>query len=250
MVEEVLNRLREYGLNRYEGAVYLSLLEIGEADAKEIAARSGVPLQRIYNVLEDLEGKGLVKATGGKPKRFLPVEPQEALENLIRRAEIECLIRVARLRELKEELLKMLPRKGINSPFTTEIIRGEENIRARVAQMLKGAQREVKIAGEKPLFRLGCKGALRRLIPPRVRLRVIGRFDSECKREIEAVGGQYRERDSWCNYLLIADDRKLLNVYRTPKGWEALYTEELSFIKPFAVAFEVNWNGNRGEGSK
>ena len=116
----------------------------------------------------------------------------------------------------------MLPHKGINSPFSTEIIRGEENIRALVARMLKGAHREVKISGEKPLFRLGCKGALRKLIPSGVRLRVIGRFDTECKKEIEAVGGQYRERDSWCNYLLIVDDKKLLNVYRTAQGWEAL----------------------------
>ena len=239
---EILDLLREYGLNRYEASVYLTLLRLGKGEAKEIARHSGVPLQRVYNVLEGLEKKGIVKTLGGKPKLFGAVEPEEALDNLISNVERECTLRLTRLKNLKGELLKILPRRGVRVEGKTEILTGIEAIRGKVAQMLRSARREIKIAGEKPLFRLGCKGFLRELVPEGVSLKVIGKFAEECKREIEAVGGEYRERESWCNYLLIVDGEKLLNVYSSGGGWEALYTENGSFIKPFSVAFDVEWN--------
>lgn len=243
--EEIINLLREYGLNRYEASVYLTLLELGEGQAKGIASNAGVPLQRIYGVLESLERKGIVKTLGGKPKIYAPVEPNRALENLIKLVENGCFLRIAKLKNLKEELLKNLPQTGLKGrKEKTEILVGLEAIKERAGKMLREAKREIKIAGEKPLFRLGCQGALAQLIPKGVALKVIGRFADNCKREIEAVGGEYRERNTWCNYLLIVDNKKLLNVYQTSKGWEALYTEEKSFIKPFSVAFDVQWKEN------
>ena len=55
-----LEDLEMVGLSAYESKVYLSLLTLQLATAKEIIEESSVPSGRVYEVLRSLEGKGLI----------------------------------------------------------------------------------------------------------------------------------------------------------------------------------------------
>ena len=52
--------LKLLGLNNSEVKVYLTLLELNQALASEIAKKSGIPRASIYDVLRRLEDEGLV----------------------------------------------------------------------------------------------------------------------------------------------------------------------------------------------
>jgi uroporphyrinogen decarboxylase len=72
------------GLNRYEAAVYVTLVKSPRMTASQVAARSHVPRQRVYDILGDLSRKGLVAQQPGKQRCFAPVDPAVALPNLQR----------------------------------------------------------------------------------------------------------------------------------------------------------------------
>ena len=75
--------LEMVGLSAYESKVYLSLLTLQLATAKEIIEESSVPSGRVYEVLSSLEGKGLIERQDSFPKKFLVLDPKTAIGNLM-----------------------------------------------------------------------------------------------------------------------------------------------------------------------
>lgn len=76
--------LRELGLSEYEARVYRSLLRTGPTTAKQLSNASGVPMGRIYDVLNDLAAAELVRSQqAGRPKQYAAVEPRTALSRLL-----------------------------------------------------------------------------------------------------------------------------------------------------------------------
>lgn len=84
--------LRDLGLSEYEARVYRSLLDTGPTTAKELSRVSDVPMGRIYDVLNNIQTYNLIRAqTASRPKKYVAVEPQSALDRLLedKRQELE-----------------------------------------------------------------------------------------------------------------------------------------------------------------
>jgi len=79
-----MTNLRDLGLSEYEARAYRSLLRTGPTTAKELSRTSEVPMGRIYDVLNGLEQHQLVRSqAAGRPKKYLAVEPEIALDRLL-----------------------------------------------------------------------------------------------------------------------------------------------------------------------
>jgi sugar-specific transcriptional regulator TrmB len=74
------NELEKLGLDDKEIQVYLSLLEIGEANIAKITKKSGVKRTTVYNAIESLKGKGLVSSTMRKQSTLYVAEDPRKLE--------------------------------------------------------------------------------------------------------------------------------------------------------------------------
>ncbi len=72
-------RLQHLGLNAYESRSYLVLLGHSRFKALELAARSHVPRQKIYEVLDSLVEKGFAQVVQERTKLFSAVEPSLAI---------------------------------------------------------------------------------------------------------------------------------------------------------------------------
>jgi len=82
-------RLQQLGLNAYEARSYLVLVGHPRFKALELAARSHVPRQKIYEVLDSLVEKGFAQVVQEKTKLFSAVEPTIAIPSyLARRGQI------------------------------------------------------------------------------------------------------------------------------------------------------------------
>jgi len=80
-VSALLERLREIGLGDYEARLYLALVRRHPATGYELARTSGVPSSKVYEVLRRLQDKELVFVTdGGRTRRYIPVDPEEFVE--------------------------------------------------------------------------------------------------------------------------------------------------------------------------
>ncbi len=76
MDTSLLRTLTDFGLNDKEAKVYLALLELGEGNVTQIAAKTGLKRAIIYIVLERLMQQGYASRTGrGKVLRFTAADP-------------------------------------------------------------------------------------------------------------------------------------------------------------------------------
>lgn len=125
----MLEKLRNFGLTKYEADVYLTLLRTGSADANVIASTSGVPLGRIYNILSSLQEKKMIHAQETRPRKFAAVEPSTALKYLLDAQSFklqQASMRFSELAaELEKELLGIKPSPR-NKQFWTAALGSEE----------------------------------------------------------------------------------------------------------------------------
>ncbi len=97
--------LRDLGLSEYEARAYRSLLNTGPTTAKELSRASDVPMGRIYDVLNSLEQHNLARSqTASRPKKYVAVEPNTALDRLLEERKRELDERVERYESIVDEL--------------------------------------------------------------------------------------------------------------------------------------------------
>ncbi len=122
-------KLRNFGLTKYEADVYLTLLRTGSVDAGAIASTSGVPLGRIYSILSSLQEKKIIHAQETRPRKFAAVEPSTALKYLLDAQSFklqQASIRFGEMAaELEKELLGIKPSPR-NKQFWTAALGSEE----------------------------------------------------------------------------------------------------------------------------
>lgn len=79
--DELTATLREAGLSPYQADAYVALLSLGSAAAGDLAAESGVPRPRIYDVVRDLETAGYV-TTYEQDRLYVEAVPPNDLQPL------------------------------------------------------------------------------------------------------------------------------------------------------------------------
>jgi HTH-type transcriptional regulator, sugar sensing transcriptional regulator len=78
-------KLQQVGLNAYEARSYLVLMGHPRFKALELAARSHVPRQKIYEVLDSLVEKGFAQVVQEKTKLFSAIDPNLAIPGYLAR---------------------------------------------------------------------------------------------------------------------------------------------------------------------
>jgi len=75
-----MEELKELGLTKNESKVYQTLLNHHKLGSGDTSKFSGVPYSRIYEVLDSLEQKGIVRIIPEKTKKFVLSNPEQLLE--------------------------------------------------------------------------------------------------------------------------------------------------------------------------
>ncbi len=147
-----MDALKTIGLNLYERKLWVALLAKGTATAGELSEMSNVPRSRTYDTLESLAEKGFVMAQVGKPARFVAIKPEEALERVKRKIELDAEETKRRIEELrKSAIVKELGElfgKGIETIVPEEIavtLKGQGQLNQQMSAMFRGAKRSVRI---------------------------------------------------------------------------------------------------------
>jgi sugar-specific transcriptional regulator TrmB len=83
--EERVQVLIDLGLTYMQAKVYIALLHLKNATARNIQKLSKLARQDVYPVLSDLREKGLVEKIIAKPAKFRPVPPDKAISILIQK---------------------------------------------------------------------------------------------------------------------------------------------------------------------
>lgn len=140
--------LRTAGLNPAEETVYLSLVRQGGATPRELTDRTGLETARVSRAVVGLDRKGLVHRTPPPHERIVPVPPDLAVEQLIRRR-IEDLERTREAaHRLAHETQHQLGNRRTEELI--EIVSGRAAVGRAFERVQRTARREMRVLDAPP----------------------------------------------------------------------------------------------------
>ncbi len=107
---KLISKLKKLGFTENEAKIYVGLLSLNEATAREIHEFTHVPRPKIYSVLERMKNKGYVEVKKETPACFRSIAPEQLIERL--KAEF-----LHSINETLKELNSTKKRKSMKSLF-------------------------------------------------------------------------------------------------------------------------------------
>lgn len=259
MVSQYITQLTQLGLNVYEAKAYAALLGKDSFSATQVADLSGVPRQRIYDILSSLVDRGLAISRPGKHgTRYAAVEPKLALAALVEREQE----RLSKLQTIAADLSTALGEQyhegqTESSPLEyIEVLRGRTSINQRFAEIQANCKREILVFTKPPYANppqdnVAGLGILER----HVRACSLYEYDvlrnEETRRAIEYFvrhGEEARFVESLPLKLVIVDEEIVLVALEDPIAGRVDLTimviEHKQLAQLVKIAFEALWHGS------
>lgn len=141
--QDARKTLKELGLTNYETRAYIALLERGVLTASEVSENSGVPYSKIYETLTSLERKGWIETEHGRPGRYYPKAPSEALAIAKLRLDEKV---IQWEKTMSSELQPFYEKREIREKPDIWILRGEFSTITKLKEMVEKANSELMVA--------------------------------------------------------------------------------------------------------
>ncbi|HVL47505.1 MAG TPA: helix-turn-helix domain-containing protein [Candidatus Thermoplasmatota archaeon] len=256
-----VSRLMEHGLTEYEARAYLALLDLEKAEASPIADVARVPRTKIYQALEGLEGKRLIKVIPERPKRYL-VQPLASYLDEIERGHKA---KVEALQGEREALESEFAPKGklqLEDAGGFIVLKGRANIASRLAEMIGQAERDVFVATSAAgLHRLAYHATvLVERAESGVRVRVAAPATEAEREAVEALSQAVELRAGaaaiGATTIAIADG-KVLVAHHVPDDHHyfqgndvALWSDDAAVVAAMMALLELAWNASDAASAK
>lgn len=135
--------LRSAGLRPAEEATYLVLVRQGAASIAHLAERANLTVAQVRRAVMALEREGFVHRTPPPQERVVPVPPELAVEQLIRRRQEE----LERTREAAHRLAAEVQNRSSNrrTEELIEIVSGRSAVGRAFDRVQRAARREVRV---------------------------------------------------------------------------------------------------------
>jgi len=256
--QELLKKIKDFGLNSYEAKIWTALLSRGISSAGELSDISNVPRSRTYDVLESLEKKGFVMMKLGKPIKYMAIPPTEVIDVIKKKIREESTRQELSMETLKSsdvlEQLTQLHTTGIDTVEPSELvgmIKNRENVYNYLENMIKKADKSIYIMTsaegmirkleylEKALKKAADKGVI-------IKILVSHNKDSEkLEKDLKGVAEVKNYTDVKSRFVLIDNDKLLFFITNDkdvhPTYDVAVWIETSYFAESIKGFFESAW---------
>ena len=149
---DLVAQLTHLGLTSYEAKAYLTLIRRDSFTAAQVARQSGLPRQRIYDVLGSLVQKGLAVARPGNVVKYAATAPELAIDLLLtaHRDELSRMERDAR--GMVDDLKPAYEAGQVHTdPLEyIEVLRDRRAINERFAELQNAVKKEILVFTKPP----------------------------------------------------------------------------------------------------
>jgi HTH-type transcriptional regulator, sugar sensing transcriptional regulator len=151
-VTPLIDALIGLGLTQYAARAYVALVARDRYTAAELARASGVPRQRIYDVLNALSERGLVTVRPGPVVRYAAVDPEAAVGRMMEAHRSAYQQRERASAELIDQLAPLWMRgRSEDDPLDyVEVIRERELLGERFAELQSTARHQLLTLAKMP----------------------------------------------------------------------------------------------------
>jgi sugar-specific transcriptional regulator TrmB len=132
-MEDSLRHLQKLGFSDYEARAYVALLRDYPATRYQLSQNASIPDSKIYEVVRRLQDKGVISGLQGRPPRFVPLSPQDLVDQLQRRTRES-------IDDLRQSLPRVAAQPGAHWIWNLE---GYDAIIAQAKELLDSAEQEV-----------------------------------------------------------------------------------------------------------
>lgn len=235
---DVISSLRAIGLTEYESRVYIALIELGRARAKEISDVTSIAYPKVYSVLAELKEKGFVEEELDRPRAFRAIDPAKAIRGYVED-------RVATLRSEAEKAIRALSSRisEIAGGDKTAVVHSRRSVLAKLREVILRAKREILISAPNPdvlgirALLLDLNSAKRRGV--NVRIIVSSSTPSKDVAKIMEVA-DVRIKEGLESYYAISDAGSLL-ISSKLEDLKAIFMVDELGIKPAREHFDYTW---------
>jgi len=233
--------LRELGLTDYETRAYLALLGRGALSASQVSENAQVPYSKIYETLSSLESKGWVESQSGRPSKYFPKAPSEALANM--KLQLEDKVKNWE-KIVLDELEPFYEHRELREKPDIWILRGEFNTLAKLKEMIGKTKNELMIAA--PFMPQTLADSATRLFQQlssnvKVQIMVAGKakeWNLEKLREFADV----RVRDHMFGGGVIVDGKEAMLFLGEDKPTLVIWSNHLGLVQFAKEYFQYLWD--------
>ena len=149
----IVDDLTSIGLTKNEAKAYHTLVKLGRSTARIIAEDSGIPRSKVYETLELLEKRGIIKKTPGTdPTEFDPAPVDAALDHLEEKV-------TSSATSARKVLKGLQALRGTEAKEFAWAVQGMEQVIMGMRAAIENAQDYVYIASASPVLLSHLRGA-------------------------------------------------------------------------------------------
>ena len=230
-----IEAFKELGLTGNEGKVYDALVKHGKMGSIEISSRAGVSYGRIYDILNSLISKGLVKVIPDKTKKFVSTDP-EAFLKLVEKKE-------SFLQEIKQEIKEMKKFYDKESDVLV-VAEGDKGFWKIVDEMnnTKEYAYDVKWVSK---IRPESFANVKKDMKKKIDLRILARYDNETKKDVDKwkkINPNIKKISNEGVAMSIKDDKEIM--IGLIKSNMTLLIRDKAFVKMMKKMFLQTYNSS------
>lgn len=155
------DRLVRLGLNKNEAKALDALVALGPVGASDVHKYAGIPRNKVYEALQSLASQGMVEVQNGRPTLYKAIGAKTLIGHLVDGFSNEAREALSAL-ERKEEAALEDGRGGEAEGTSAWVVRGEQGIKRRLAELIYEAKSDIfVIGGYPPKYPLAVKTALK-----------------------------------------------------------------------------------------
>jgi sugar-specific transcriptional regulator TrmB len=140
ITQEIKDAMKNLGFTEYYINIYLTLLINKELDARELSDKAGVPYSRIYEVLNDMIKRNIIKKIDGRPSTFIPNNPVEVFIEFKKKYEQDIQENISKCSEFLSDLYS--PEENVED-IRFKLMKGNRQSLQHFRNMLKNAVKEI-----------------------------------------------------------------------------------------------------------
>ena len=238
--------LENIGLTQYEKQAYLTLLNLGRSKSRQISKESKVSYGRIYEILENLEEKGLISIIPTEPKTFEAIDPKVSFKLFLKKKSDE----INQLGNFADTFSFSKKQSIEKNEDKTIILHGKQKQLSMVTDMDERAKKEILvIPGEyKSLVtKIPNQRALKRGVKVKRILREVNSDNIDIIKENLNLKEEIRQNELSGLRLHIIDRKEAMITIVDPKTKDriSLYTTNQAFANSMAIFFDSLWEKSR-----
>lgn len=253
MLSEAAKELAYYGLTYKEALVYLNLLTKNGCKASELA--EGMEMQRtaVYEILNELQGRAIVRRTLERPFRYYAVPIKSVVD-----AHLTEYSRQLREKELKKSsLLASLESLPIEKPADTDffqVVQDRDAIYDKIKELCGEAEKEIFIASNHPLsviIRYDIDSVCKRVVSKGVKVKLLSNLQHSEISLIKEVSKicEIRHLPILNSDFFIIDKHVVMLVRNSslpPFKETAIWVNSTSFRETIVALFNEWWSRSEG----